>query len=133
MAYAGGFNDAAILQDEPNDSPVNTIPAYTLVGEIWKKYLNLGGSSSYLGPLTSDEFTNLSGHPQSNFANGYITYDPGSYSWKDYHWPTSFSQWEAKYYNNKNFVGYPTMVRNESSPNHDWQGSAPENGSLGGY
>jgi len=127
----GICNDAVIIQDEPNDSPLGTIPAYVVRGEIWRIYRDIGGPETYLGPPTSDEFTNAGGAPQSNFGGGYITFDNGSMSWRDFHWPTSFSQWKAEYYNNKSLVGYPTMVRNESSPNHDWQGSAPDDGKIG--
>ena len=121
------FGDVVIVQDETNDDPVGTIPAYVVHGGILGKYFEPGNSINY-GPPTSDEFTNQQGLPQSNFAHGYVTWEGGAV-WHT--WPTSFSQWKAEYYNNMNLVGYPTMVRNESSPNHDWQWSAPDDGKIG--
>jgi surface antigen len=122
------WGDAVITHDEQRDFPMNTIPAYVVHGHIFDRYVGMG-PDSWLGPPTSDEYQNLSGARQSSFGGGYIT-DKGS-GYQAYSWPSSFSSWKAEYFNNRELVGYPTYVRNESSIDHDWGTGAPESGALG--
>ena len=133
------YGDAVIIHDEDNEAYTpNTIPAYVVHGGILDNYLVAGNLVNY-GPATSDEFINLQGAPQSNFANGYLTWD-GSAHWHT--WPTSFSDWKAEYYNydlnandsdNAPTIDHPTLVRNENvaKPDYDWGTGAPEGGHIG--
>jgi hypothetical protein len=123
------FGDVIMVHNETRDDPPGTVPAYVVHGGILNHYFESGHVDTY-GPATSDEFTNQQGLPQSNFANGYVTWEGGAV-WHS--WPTSFSQWKAEYYNNKELVGFPTMVRNENvaKPDYNWGSGAPDGGQIG--
>lgn len=129
--FSGGpVGNAAIIHDEKRDSPMNSIPAYAVQGGIWQYYLQLGGWQSWLGPPTSDEFTNETGQPQSNFRNGYINYRSGNP--EAVAWPNPIAQqWRAEYHDGTNTNGFPTWVRNESAINYDWVAGAPGGGRWG--
>ena len=127
----GGFGDCSIIHDEQRDNPMSSVPAFVVHSAIWVTYAGMGGPHSWLGPPTSDEFNNGS-NAQNNFRSGYITWS-GS-DWQSYHWPSSFPEWKAEYFNLVNppvIAGYPAFIRNESSVDHDWGQSAPDNGSIG--
>ena len=48
--------------------------AFEVQGAILARYLSLGGTASFLGFPTSDEFQVGPSGRRSNFQNGYITY-----------------------------------------------------------
>ena len=79
---SSSFGEAIIIQDESHDNPPFSISAYVVHGDIWVTYRNMGGPASWLGVPTSDEFVNATGFPQSNFRNGYITWNGGN--WQAY-------------------------------------------------
>jgi hypothetical protein len=54
--------------------------AYEVHGSIYATYVGMGGSTSWLGFPTSDEFIAPTGYPRSNFEGGYITWDGSKYS-----------------------------------------------------
>lgn len=122
-------NDAVITHDEQRDDPVGSTPAYVLRDQILSAYTSLGGPSSWLGPLTSDPFTNTTGLLQSNFRSGYITWDGNAA--QAYAWPAENGQWRAEFHNGLNLNNYPTWVQNQSAINCSWGASAPGGGGWG--
>lgn len=54
--------------------------AFETHGWIKDTYVQMGGSESWLGFPTSDEFIASTGHPRSNFEGGYITWDGTRFS-----------------------------------------------------
>jgi RHS repeat-associated protein len=76
---------ASIMHDESQDSPILSVPAWVVQGGIRSCYIN---SWPDLGPPESDQFTNYSGHSQSNFRYGYIWWDGSCH--KEV-WPNAWS------------------------------------------
>ena len=126
--WTSNFGSKAIIHDEVADQPANSIPAFVVHGGIWGKYISLGGWESWLGAPTSDEYTNLSGRPQSSFESGYIDWINSGTATK---WYSGTSGWSTYYFNNMNLLGGPTYVRSESTTNTNWGAGAPEGGKLG--
>jgi murein DD-endopeptidase MepM/ murein hydrolase activator NlpD len=129
----GSASDAAIIHDEPNDTPAGTIPAFVVWGAIWQEYINRGGPSE-LGPPTSDEFLNANNQAQNNFGKGYIVYNPTSYT----PWPSTFTNWKVEYFNGyyrqRALTGWPTYVADEGGSTsivRDWGRGAPYEGKAG--
>jgi murein DD-endopeptidase MepM/ murein hydrolase activator NlpD len=135
--FRGGTgSDAAIIHDEFADISPYTVPAFALYGEIWQKYVALGGPS-VLGPPTTDEFANAAGERQNSFATGRITWRDGSAAVFT-PWPDSFTNWKAEYFNgdyaNKPITGKPAYVGDEgtaSGINYVWGEDAPGFGKTG--
>ena len=98
-----GTNNFIITHNEMDDSPLGSVPAYATIGGINNRYMALGGiGNGTIGIPTSDEFVNMSGHPQSNFAGGYITWDGDSYEF--YRWSAADTQtWHVKFFNGNNY------------------------------
>jgi len=129
--------DTIIIHDEPRDNPALSVPAYVVVGGVWRRYRTLGGPGSWLGVPTSDAFfttTYTHQYSQQNFEHGYITYDMGispvSNRPKEYAWPAKDpNQWWAEYHNGFNLNGAPTRLQNEPTIDHNW-GTNPPGGAC---
>ncbi len=55
----------------------NAQPAYEVHGAIYSTYVGMGGSPSWLGFPTSDEYVASTGYPRNDFEGGYITTTDG--------------------------------------------------------
>jgi murein DD-endopeptidase MepM/ murein hydrolase activator NlpD len=121
---------AAIIYDEMSDDVPGSVPAFVIQGDIWERYVELGGWESWLGVPTSDEFINADGNPQSNFRNGYIVRT--STDIEEHHWPEpQAGQWHTVYRNGTNLESAPSLVRNESAIDYDWGTESPGSGTWG--
>lgn len=124
--------DAAILHDEGRDNPKNSVPAYPVVGGIWRKYAKMGGPASALGVPTSREgysTTSTYRYLRQYFEKGYIAYDMGKpYSQRAtvHYWPAKDAgKWRAEYHNGYNLNAAPTYVRNETRLDYNWGTNPP--------
>jgi len=115
-------------QSEDNHWGYGSIPAFVSHGEIWRTYWSTN-ARTFLGSITTDEYVNAQGLPQSSFRFGYITFN-GS-SWQAYTWPSSGTGWRAEYRNGKAVDGPAAYVRYNDTPVHDWGTTAPDGGKLG--
>jgi hypothetical protein len=107
-------------------------PALGVGGPILVKWRDTyGGSSGQLGAPVSDIFRNTDGQYQCCFENGYLLWSGSGEASDMQSWPTTFSDWQASYYNNAGLLGSPVFVRNETEINYDWGGTGPEGGKLG--
>ena len=133
QATIQGFSGGAffIIHDEQKDTPPNSVPAYVLGGPILQHFQSLQGSSSWLGAgPSSDQFTNALGQQQSNFPNGYITWDGTTAA--AHAWPVrDVNQWYAEYHNGTNLNAAATWIQNEASISNNWSTNAPGNGQWG--
>ena len=87
-----------------------------------------GGSGGQLGAPVSDIFTNTDGQHQCSFENGYLLWSGSGDASDMQSWPTTFSDWQAAYYNNAGLLGNPVLVRNETDINYNWSGVGPRRG-----
>ena len=129
QAVIQGFSSGAfIIHDEQRDMPPGSVPAYVLSGPVLQHFQSLQGSSSWLGAgPSSDQFTNTIGLQQSNFPNGYITWDGATA--EAHAWPVhDGNQWYAEYHNGTNLNAGATWVQNEASISANWSTNAPGNG-----
>jgi len=126
----GGYGAAVIMHDQSEDNHwgYGSIPAFVSHGEIWRTYWSTN-ARTFLGSITTDEYVNAQGLPQSSFRFGYITFN-GS-SWQAYTWPSSGTGWRAEYRNGKAVDGPAAYVRYNDTPVHDWGTTAPDGGKLG--
>ena len=132
QATIQGFSGGAfIIHDEQKDTPPGSVPAYVLSGPLLQHFQSLQGSSSWLGAgPSSDQFTNALGQQQSNFPNGYVTWDGTTAA--AHAWPVrNVTQWYAEYHNGTNLNAAATWIQNEASISATWSTNAPGNGQWG--
>lgn len=134
QAVIQGFSSGAfIIHDEQKDTPAGSVPAYVLSDPILQHFQSLQGSSSWLGAgPSSDQFTNAIGQQQSNFPNGYITWD--GITAEAHAWPThDVNQWYVEYHNGTNLNAGATWIENipDDSIHIDWGYQAPGGGTVG--
>jgi LasA protease len=119
----GALNAALFHHGAANAPGEDLVRAFIVEGAIKQAYFDLNGPLSWLGPLTSDQYTNAAGKFQNSFGNGYIVVDNNVA--QAVPWPTSFVGYKTSYFNNVHLWSGPTLVRNEGDAStlnfsYDW-------------
>ncbi|NWJ97113.1 MAG: C39 family peptidase [Chloroflexi bacterium] len=110
---SGGTKVSAGIFHFQNGGNPSSTRAFVISGSAYNYYV-AGGTTTWLGGPTSDEFVNPSGQSQVSFVNGYLVWQNGIIS-PAYGWPTTFAYWKTQYFNNAVLSAGPTLVRNETS------------------